>query len=195
MRKGEQPPWIVPDGLWERIEPLLPQHPRRSPTASAGAGSRTGTVTRAWALGIDREVMLLVRWEYDIDVEGRDLGFVLARASVRIHPPPHQWEIDHGGFARLFPLSSFDALTGLDSAFYSTNRAQVTVFGLAGDRFQALAGALNTLQRPVLADILQPGEIFVSMATVRDAWMTNWTNSLTIKTVSETNVLYRAAAH
>jgi transposase len=25
VRKGEQPPWIVSDGLWERIEPLLPQ--------------------------------------------------------------------------------------------------------------------------------------------------------------------------
>lgn len=25
MRKGELPPWIVSDGLWERIEPLLPQ--------------------------------------------------------------------------------------------------------------------------------------------------------------------------
>lgn len=24
MRKGEQPPWIVPDELWERVEPLLP---------------------------------------------------------------------------------------------------------------------------------------------------------------------------
>ncbi|WP_347702449.1 hypothetical protein [Nonomuraea sp. B12E4] len=24
MRKGEQPPWIVPDELWARIEPLLP---------------------------------------------------------------------------------------------------------------------------------------------------------------------------
>ena len=29
VRKGEQPPWMVPDGLWERIEPLLPQRPRR----------------------------------------------------------------------------------------------------------------------------------------------------------------------
>ena len=28
MRKGEQPPWIVPDGLWARIEPLLPVPPR-----------------------------------------------------------------------------------------------------------------------------------------------------------------------
>ncbi|MGW1270853.1 IS5 family transposase [Streptomyces sp. NPDC002491] len=30
MRRGEQPPWIVPDGLWVRIEPLLPVVPRRT---------------------------------------------------------------------------------------------------------------------------------------------------------------------
>lgn len=29
VRKGEQPPWIVSDGLWERIEPLLPKTERR----------------------------------------------------------------------------------------------------------------------------------------------------------------------
>jgi transposase len=29
MRKGEQLPWIVSDGLWERIEPLLPVIERR----------------------------------------------------------------------------------------------------------------------------------------------------------------------
>lgn len=29
MKKGEQPPWIVSDGLWERIEPLLPKVERR----------------------------------------------------------------------------------------------------------------------------------------------------------------------
>ena len=27
MRKGQQPPWIVPDELWARIEPLLPVIP------------------------------------------------------------------------------------------------------------------------------------------------------------------------
>ena len=30
MRKGQQPPWVVPDDLWNRIAPLLPAVPRRS---------------------------------------------------------------------------------------------------------------------------------------------------------------------
>ncbi len=29
VRKGQQPPWMVPDGLWQRIEPLLPRVERR----------------------------------------------------------------------------------------------------------------------------------------------------------------------
>ncbi|WP_283139829.1 tyrosine-type recombinase/integrase [Rhizohabitans arisaemae] len=29
VKKGEQLPWIVPDSLWERIEPLLPKVERR----------------------------------------------------------------------------------------------------------------------------------------------------------------------
>jgi transposase len=29
VRKGEQPPWIVPDELWQRIEPLIPRPRRR----------------------------------------------------------------------------------------------------------------------------------------------------------------------
>ena len=30
VRKGEDPPWIVADNLWERIEPLLPKVEQRS---------------------------------------------------------------------------------------------------------------------------------------------------------------------
>jgi transposase len=30
VTKGEQPPWIVTDGLWARIERLLPVVPRRA---------------------------------------------------------------------------------------------------------------------------------------------------------------------
>jgi transposase len=30
VRKGQQPPWFVPDELWARVEPLLPAIPRRA---------------------------------------------------------------------------------------------------------------------------------------------------------------------
>src|SRR5512140_1814811 len=30
VRKGQQPPWVVSDELWARIEPLLPVVPRRA---------------------------------------------------------------------------------------------------------------------------------------------------------------------
>jgi hypothetical protein len=149
----------------------------------------------AMGLGVDREALRLVRWEYDLDVADGDLGFVPASASVRIHPLPGQWEIDHGGFAGLFPLASFDDLTRLDCAVFTNNRAQVTVFGLDGDRVDELVDALNAPDRPVLADLLRPGEMFVSLATVRDHWMTNWTNRLTVKTLAETDLVYRAAQH
>jgi hypothetical protein len=29
VRRCEQPPWIVSDGLWERVEPVSPQVERR----------------------------------------------------------------------------------------------------------------------------------------------------------------------
>ncbi|MFI7578171.1 hypothetical protein [Micromonospora sp. NPDC049497] len=39
MRRGEQPPWIVPDGLWQHIEPLLPNL-----SATCGTGTKADTV-------------------------------------------------------------------------------------------------------------------------------------------------------
>jgi transposase len=30
VRKGQRPPWFVPDDLWARIEPLLPVIPLRA---------------------------------------------------------------------------------------------------------------------------------------------------------------------
>jgi hypothetical protein len=150
----------------------------------------------AAAVGIDRELAQLLRWEYKIDVEDGDLGFLPARTSVRIHPPPDQWEIDHGGFAGLFPLSSFDDLTGLDGAVFPDNCAQLTVWGLNGPhRFRELAAALNTPDRPVLADVLEPGDMFVTLATVRDSGWRTWSNSLTVKTSEETDAVDRVAEH
>ncbi|HTJ32683.1 MAG TPA: hypothetical protein VL738_05585 [Dactylosporangium sp.] len=145
--------------------------------------------TAAIRLGVDREALQLVRWEYDID-----LGFVPASASVSIHPAPDQWEIDHRGFAGLFPLASFDDLTRLDDAAADI-QAKVTVFGLDGDRFEELADALNAPDRPVLADILRPGEVLASLVTVRDGWLNTMTNTFTVRTATETDLVHRTAAH
>ncbi|GAB2993810.1 hypothetical protein GCM10027184_55410 [Saccharothrix stipae] len=46
MRRGESPPWIVSDDLWERIEPLLPVVPRRTRN-EAGVWSRLHEVLLA----------------------------------------------------------------------------------------------------------------------------------------------------
>jgi transposase len=65
VSKGQQPPWIVPDDLWARIEPLLPvvplraDHPgRRSLNASlapwllrTGRATAPHVVSKGTALG------------------------------------------------------------------------------------------------------------------------------------------------
>lgn len=59
MRKGEQPPWVVPDGLWERIEPLLPVVPRR--TRNPG---RRRLDDRRVLCGILFVLYTGIQWEY-----------------------------------------------------------------------------------------------------------------------------------
>src|SRR5215469_5616616 len=49
VRKGQQPPWMVPDGLWERIEPLLPVVPRRADRPGRRSVRRTVELPSATA--------------------------------------------------------------------------------------------------------------------------------------------------
>ncbi len=168
--------WAVTDGLHRCGVP-------RGARADATAG-----------LGLDRETVRLMRWEYTVDVEDGDLGFVRARESVRRDPPPDRWELDHRRLAGLFPLASFDELTTLDGTVFAGNAAQVTVFGLGGGgRFDELAGALNGEERPVLADVLRPGELFVCLSTVRDPAWIGWRNTLTVRSLTETDAVERVA--
>ncbi len=59
MRRGESPPWIVPDDLWERIEPLLPVVPRR--TRNAG---RKRVPDRLCLQGILFVLHTGIQWEF-----------------------------------------------------------------------------------------------------------------------------------
>jgi hypothetical protein len=146
----------------------------------------------AETLGVDRTAVRLVRWEPDVDAGP---AFVPATSSIRILPPPDQWELDHRDFAGLFPLASFADLTLLDSAVQNLLRAQITVFGLHAGRFEEVAAALDDPDRPPPPDLLWPGEMQVSLATVRDSWMTTWDNTLTVTTPTATSTVDRVAAH
>lgn len=59
MRRGESPPWIVSDDLWERIEPLLPVVPRR--TRNAG---RKRVPDRLCLQGILFVLHTGIQWEF-----------------------------------------------------------------------------------------------------------------------------------
>ncbi|MEV4249618.1 hypothetical protein AB0J63_40165 [Streptosporangium canum] len=50
MRKDEQPPWIVLDGLWQRIEPLLPTIERRY--RDPGRKRLDGREALCWTLSV-----------------------------------------------------------------------------------------------------------------------------------------------
>jgi transposase len=59
VRKGQQPPWIVTDGLWERIEPLLPVVVRR-----ARHPGRRRLDDRTVLCGILFVLYTGIQWEY-----------------------------------------------------------------------------------------------------------------------------------
>lgn len=59
VHEGEQPPWIVPDSLWERIEPLLPKVERRKRHAG-----RNRLDDRKVLCGILFVLHAGIRWEF-----------------------------------------------------------------------------------------------------------------------------------
>uniref|UniRef100_UPI003F6849FF IS5 family transposase n=1 Tax=Nocardia brevicatena TaxID=37327 RepID=UPI003F6849FF len=59
MRKGERPPWIVPDDLWEQIEPLLPR-----PAPRVNRAGRKRLPDRQVLCGILFVLHTGIQWEY-----------------------------------------------------------------------------------------------------------------------------------
>ncbi|KAB2343619.1 transposase [Actinomadura rudentiformis] len=76
MRKGEQPPWIVPDSLWERIEPLLPKVER-----GKRHNGRRRLDDRRVLCGILFVLRTGIRWEFLVTWTGR--GAVIDSSHVR----------------------------------------------------------------------------------------------------------------
>ncbi|MFY1652145.1 hypothetical protein ACN27J_14770 [Solwaraspora sp. WMMB762] len=212
------PAWT---GLWEQD---YPEEPYRNPWRRYAINNNDGEALAVWRafawaltagrsryaipayyrdqaaqlLGIDREAVQLVRWEYEVDSESSewpaaDVGFVPGRACVPMRPPPDQWERDHAGFAGLFTLDSFDDLLNLHLAVAGDASSEVTLFALSDpDRAELLAAALNQDDRPDLADILQPGDIFVDLTVAHDL---GFTSTLTVKATEAVEEIDQLADH
>jgi transposase len=60
VRRGQQPPWIVPDELWQRIQPLLPRIEPRNPRRPG----RNRLDDRKVLCGILFVLHTGIQWEY-----------------------------------------------------------------------------------------------------------------------------------
>lgn len=212
------PAWT---GLWEQD---YPEEPHRNPWRRYAINNNDGEALAVWRafawaltanrsryaipayyrdeaaqhLGIDREAVQLVRWEYEVDSEhsewpAADVGFVPGRASVPMRPWSDQWERDHAGFAGLFKLDSFEDLLNLHLAVSFDASSELTLFALSDqDRAALLVAALNQDDRPDLADILQPGDIFVDLTVAHDL---GFTSKLTVKASEAVEEIDQLADH
>jgi hypothetical protein len=87
----------------------------------------------------------LINWEYDVEnEEGPELGtingFVPARSSVRLWPPPGPWEREHENKAGFFELAVFDVLRDVLMGLMGDARAEFNLYALSSaDYDEALA--------------------------------------------------------
>jgi transposase len=80
VRKGEQPPWIVADSLWEGIEPLLPVGERRKRHAG-----RKRLDDRKVLCGILFVLHTGIRWEFLPQELGFGSGMTCRRRLAEWH--------------------------------------------------------------------------------------------------------------
>jgi hypothetical protein len=190
--------------LWSGLQPPYALEPRANPWFRFGINNADGedlAVWRAlaWALTegseryalptydrdqvaakmhVPRHEVVLVRWEYRIDVRQNtfgeaDIGFVPAKACVRTHPSPDQWELEHRHEAGIFHLSSFADLTVIDVVLSTDVTSEISIFALHAGmrRAEQLIDVLRGTDRPQLAEALRRGDIFVDLAVVRDRFL------------------------
>ncbi len=141
----------------------------------------------AEGLGVAREEVTMVSWEYKVDTAvaefpGADRGFVPARSCVPVESD--RWQRRHRHHAGLFALHDFADLTALELAVQFDSESEITLFGLAAGRTGAdLAAGLDGPRPPRLADVLRPGDVFVDLTVFRDRFgdLDDPTSHLTVR--------------
>lgn len=116
----------------------------------------------------------MVRWEYEVgDGERGDVGeirgFVPARSSVRMFPPPSIWEQEHKDMAGFFELPVFVMLKGVVSALLADASAELNIYALEQWTAPGVVEALNGPSTPDLAEFLGDEEIFIDLVIGVDA--------------------------
>ncbi|UAL29580.1 hypothetical protein K8W59_17825 [Nocardioides rotundus] len=124
-------------------------------------------------LGVDRTKATLIPWEYEVDLEKStfteaNIRFIRARSAVHINPPPTEWEYDHRRLAGLVDLATFGDLTQLELAGGFDATSEISLFGVAGGDSQSLGSRLNTVQTPMLSEVLDDRDVFADLSVTRD---------------------------
>lgn len=120
------------------------------------------------------EPYALIRWEYEVEDDdfgeaGAIRGFVPARSSVRIFPPPGPWEKEHGHLAGMFEASQEEQLV---KTFYGLNcdaTAGMNIYALENfERAEKVAGVLMGSSRPDVRELLGPADFIAHFGSAID---------------------------
>jgi hypothetical protein len=113
----------------------------------------------------------LVRWEYEVENEaGDDLGeirgYVPARSSVRLFPPPSPWEVEHARRAGFFELPVFEVFRDVLKALLSDARAELNLYALTPKHKEVVktVEALRGADAPRLPSMLTDGEMLIDLS-------------------------------
>jgi len=134
------------------------------------------------------EPYAMVNWEHQVDELGTNTndcairGFVPARSLVRLGPEPGPWERENADRAGLFEVFTFAQLKTM-MRMLDDATATINLFAPRDERLDRgtrttprsllLAQRLMADGRPRMADLLEPGELFIDLTVGFDPGYTD----------------------
>lgn len=114
------------------------------------------------------EPFALVRWEYEVEDQTDDAGairgFLPARSSVRLSPPPGPWEREHGHLAGLFEAPKLDFLEKTFRGLLGDATAAMNVYVLEDvGRAEQVAQVLMDSTPPTVEMLLGPRDFMAHL--------------------------------